>query len=142
MPSFFYNLGLPAAPHLAKANRLLKEFSGNEEEKIGAEFDLGAHLASAYRAQVPLDDDPTVVDFLARITPRLVESLPHRKLHWKVKFVQGSESNALAFPSGFIFLTRRLLELCDFQEDETAFILGHEKGHLVCRHVMDKYLAS
>jgi Zn-dependent protease with chaperone function len=41
-----------------------------------------------------------------------------------------------------VFVTRPLLEFCAWNREEVAFVLGHEMGHVACRHARDKLLAS
>src|SRR5205807_2412279 len=52
------------------------------------------------------------------------------------------EINAFALPGGFVFITRSLLEFCQWNQDELAFILGHEMAHIIQGHVMDRLLAN
>jgi predicted Zn-dependent protease len=47
--------------------------------------------------------------------------------------LDSNEVNALAAPSGFIFLTRGLLKRCK-DEDTLADILAHEIGHVCAKH--------
>lgn len=42
-------------------------------------------------------------------------------------------ANAFATPSGRVYVTRQLLGLMN-SEDELAFVLGHEAGHVAARH--------
>ncbi|HEY0327260.1 MAG TPA: M48 family metalloprotease [Allosphingosinicella sp.] len=42
-------------------------------------------------------------------------------------------ANAFATPSGRVYVTRQLLALMN-SEDELAFVLGHEAGHVAARH--------
>lgn len=41
--------------------------------------------------------------------------------------------NAFAIPGGYVYTTRALLALMN-NEDELAFVLGHETGHIAARH--------
>ena len=54
------------------------------------------------------------------------------------------EPNAIAAPSGFIFITRGLLEMLK-NEDELACVLAHEIGHVAMKHpekALDKALSD
>ncbi len=48
------------------------------------------------------------------------------------------QPNAVALPGGSIFVSWPLLDLCEGQRDEVAFVLGHEMGHIVKRHTLDR----
>jgi predicted Zn-dependent protease len=54
--------------------------------------------------------------------------------------VKSSEVNALALPGGIVWITRPLFDLVQAAPDELAFILGHEMGHIMRRHAMDRLM--
>lgn len=39
-------------------------------------------------------------------------------------------------------MTHSLLELCKWNKDEVAFILGHEMGHVIRGHAMDRIISN
>ena len=51
--------------------------------------------------------------------------------------VKGAQANAFSVPGGNIYVTEALLKDAENQ-DELASVLGHETGHLVLGHVMDR----
>jgi predicted Zn-dependent protease len=51
---------------------------------------------------------------------------------------QADEPGAFALPGGFLYVTRPLLEICGFDEDEVACVVGHEMGHVVRGHAMER----
>lgn len=138
----FYKLGRIAAPHLAKAKWLLEASAGTKEGRIQAEYVAGLHLANAYRKEAPRDDDPATLRLLERIGGRLTTRLKNKQRRFAFTGTLTPETNALALPGGFIFISRPLLELCAFQPDEVAFILAHETGHVVLQHTFKRYMTS
>ena len=58
---------------------------------------------------------------------------PETYAGYHVLVLDTDEVNALAAPSGFIFLTRGLLKRCK-DEDTLADILAHEIGHVCAKH--------
>ena len=50
--------------------------------------------------------------------------------------------NAFALPGGYVFVTRRLIEVCSWDHDELAFVLGHEMGHVIKRHAIERLMAN
>lgn len=46
--------------------------------------------------------------------------------------------NAFAMPGGYVYITRGLLALAN-NEAEVAGVLGHESGHVVARHMAQRY---
>ena len=51
--------------------------------------------------------------------------------------VKGNQANAFSVPGGNIYVNEALLKNAE-NEDELASVLGHETGHLVLGHVMDR----
>jgi predicted Zn-dependent protease len=142
MPGFFYNLGRMVGPKWRKANWLYRSLAGTEAESIRAEHGVGRDLAQAFAQQLESEPEPAVGELLEQLGGRLVSCL--RQKEWRFRFipVRGTEVNAFALPGGFIFVTRPLLELCRWDHDEIAFILGHEVGHVVSRHAIDRIMTN
>lgn len=51
--------------------------------------------------------------------------------------VKGDQANAFSVPGGNVYVNEALLKNAE-NEDELASVLGHETGHLVLGHVMDR----
>jgi predicted Zn-dependent protease len=62
----------------------------------------------------------------------------HRAFQFEV--LREPEVGAVALPGGFIFVTTALLDLCTRTPDELAFVLGHEMGHVVRGHAIERAL--
>lgn len=142
MAGFFYNLGKMVGQSSRKANWVIQSLSGNDEHAIEAENAVGKDLAQAYVQESELDSDPEVQFFLNGIASRLVECVADPQRRFAIRAVNSKEFNAFAMPGGFIFVTRPLLEMCDWNRDEIAFVLGHEMGHVIARHAVNRMMAS
>ena len=62
-----------------------------------------------------------------------MEKLPRKKCIYSVTFINSSESNAISFPEGAIFLFGGLAKYLH-SEDELAYIVAHEIAHVVTSH--------
>ncbi len=142
MGGFFYNLGQRVGTNLRKANWLLRALTGTEAEAVQAEYAMGRDLARALAPQLVADADPAVEQFLDAVGSRLASRVQDRQRYFHFRAVRTPESNAWALPGGFIFVTRPLLELCQWDGDELAFVLGHEMGHVIRRHALDRLMAQ
>jgi predicted Zn-dependent protease len=146
MPDLFYslgyNLGRYLSPRLREANWLLRSLTGTEAEAIRAEFAVGRDLARSFSRQFGTCPDAVVNDLVTDLGTRLAHRVTDP--HWRFTFavVTAPEVNAFALPGGFVFLTRSLVEFCEQDRDELAFIVGHEMGHIVRRHAMDRLMAN
>jgi predicted Zn-dependent protease len=61
---------------------------------------------------------------------------------YNFEVIKGNQPNAFALPGGFIFITRSLVELCERDRDELAFILGHEMAHVIRGHAIRRILSN
>jgi len=142
MAKFFYNLGRMVGPNLRKANWLLNALTGSEADAIRAEYGVGKDLAQAFLQQAELDPDLEIRQRIETIGQRLVGCVKEKQHRFWFGVVRSNEINAYALPGGFIFLMRPLLELCQWNTDEIAFVLGHEMGHVLKRHAIDRLMAN
>ncbi len=142
MSGFFYNLGRRLAPQVLKAQWIGAALTGTEDERIKAEFRMGASLAKAFARNVRLDPDPVPARRLRDIGTRLAARLRNRERSFRIACMQFPEVNALAFPGGFIYVSRSLIDLCGNSNDELAFTVAHEMGHVVRGHAARRFLTD
>ncbi len=142
MGGFFYNFGKMVGQNVRKADWVLQSLTGTDSEALQAEVAVGKDLASAYAKENPLDPDPKAQEFLDRISSRLMECVVSKERTFCFRSVQKEELNALAMPGGYIFVMRPLLEICQWNEGEVAFVLGHEMGHVILKHTMNRIMAN
>jgi len=116
--------------------------SGTEEEAIKAEYALGAYLSKEIGEQFTLDHDAEKNEWLQNMGTRLSDRINHNKREFTFAILNSPEVNAFALPGGFIFITNLLLNFCDSDENEIAFILGHEIGHVIKGHALDRMVAN
>lgn len=60
---------------------------------------------------------------------------------WRVYLLDDPTPNAYARPDGRLYFTRGLLATLR-SEDEVAFVVGHEMGHVVARHSLSREVAG
>jgi len=129
-----YRLGLKAA----QAKNAFDPMGGTEEESLRAEIRLGHDLAAALLERIPLVEENETTRFAAQIGRWLAANVKEKKLPFSVQVTAEREPNAVALPGGFIFVSWPLLEMCQGERDEIAFLLGHEMAHIVRRHTLDR----
>ncbi len=142
MEEFFRYLGKKAGQTARRGKWLYKSMLGSEEEAIQAEYYVGKELAGKITEQMQVNTEPKVEDLLSSAGERLTERIKNQYRKFKFQSVQSSDINAFALPGGFIFTTDSILKLCNYSEDEIAFVLGHEMGHIVRWHIFNKTIAS
>jgi predicted Zn-dependent protease len=142
MGGFFYNLGRTVGSQLRKANWVYRSLTGTEADALQAEYEVGRDLAWSLVQQMAVDPDRAAEQFLDDLGARLAAGvgIPGRRFCFRL--VAAPEANAFALPGGFVFLTRPLLELCNWDRDEAAFVMGHEMGHVIRLHAIDRLMAD
>lgn len=81
--------------------------------------------------------------YVERVGKRVaVESgLSNAQGDFTVQLLNSPVENAFAIPGGYVYVTRQLLALMN-SEDELAFVLGHEVGHVAARHSASRQRTS
>ncbi|MGE4650899.1 MAG: M48 family metalloprotease [Myxococcota bacterium] len=102
-----------------------------------AERRLGAQQAEQIARDPGLFGDPALGDYLQRLGERLAERSPRPDLDWKFSVLDLWGQNAFALPGGYVYVTRGLLAYLN-REDELAFVLAHEIGHVAARHSVQR----
>jgi len=140
--SLFYNLGKMAGPKVRKVKWIWQSITASEADTIKAEHEVGQDLACEIRSRLELDTEPRAGQLLNKVGPHLAVGVTNKLRTFSFEVTKGTQPNAFALPGGFIFVTRSLLELCDWNQDEIAFILAHEMGHVIRGHAMDRIIAN
>jgi len=141
MSGFFYNLGKKAGPHLRKANWICQSLTGTEANALEAEYQAGLGLAEEFKRQLPPDPDRSSAQILNKIGERLSACVTNKLRKFNFEVVLAPKPNAFALPGGFIFVSRPILELCQWDQNQIACILAHEMGHVIGQHAMDRIIA-
>jgi beta-barrel assembly-enhancing protease len=113
---------------------------GTEEETLRAEIRLGRDLAAALLERVPLVEENATTRFVTEIGQWLAGSIKERKPPFIVRVTAEREPNAIALPGGPVFVSWPLLEMCQGQRDEIAFVVGHEMAHIVRQHTLNRII--
>ncbi len=142
MTSFIYNLGQKAGHAFWKGRWWYKSLFGTEEEALRAEYIVGRQLDDKIGQQYPQEMDKNIQDFIDSIGYQLISKLKDKKRLFHFRILLNGEFNAFAMPGGFIYCTKTLLELCQMDKDEIAFILAHEIAHVVKKHAFKRVLMN
>jgi beta-barrel assembly-enhancing protease len=96
------------------------------------ELQIGMEGAAKLEAQYGTCNDPAQLQRIAATGQKIVPMTERPNLKFTFKILNVEKVNALAFPGGFVYVTRGLLPYVDDQE--LGFVLGHEIAHVAKRH--------
>jgi predicted Zn-dependent protease len=123
-----------------KAKWMWESLAGSEADAVRAEHEVGRDMAAIVRERTPCDADPEVQAFLDGIGQQLARSVRNRLHRFRVTAIAEDHPTAFALPGGFIFVAQSLVELCDKDRDEAAFVIAHEMAHVIRRHAINRLL--
>lgn len=97
------------------------------------ELKLGVQFAARTESENPMLGPGAIESYVALVGYRMAKSSRRPNIAYTFKVVNTATINAFALPGGHIYVYRGLLMAAE-NEDELAFVLGHEVGHVVGRH--------
>ncbi len=100
---------------------------------VQQDIELGKEASRDAEKQLELIQDPNALRYLNDLGKRIAQNSRNPELPYEFKLVNSKEINAFAFPGGFIYVNRGVIESAD-SESEVAGVLGHEITHAALRH--------
>jgi predicted Zn-dependent protease len=84
--------------------------------------------------------DKGFVDRVGMIGARLSAVSDRKDVEYRFYVLADKELNAVSLPGGYIYVNKGLMDVLD--NDELAFVIGHEIGHVAARHAVKKIQAT
>ncbi len=142
MSSFFENLGRKlgraAVPTYRKSKWIWEGLTGTEGEALKAERDLGKTLAAELRLATEILDEPELLKWIRGICHRLEESVDQEGFTYHCELMQAEHPSTIGLPGAYLFVSQSLIEFCEHDLDEIAFVIAHETAHVIRRHTWDR----
>jgi predicted Zn-dependent protease len=87
--------------------------------------------------------DPRLTAYVAGVGRRIARytDVADAQDAYRITVLNSPVRNAFAVPGGYVYVTRDLLALMN-SEDELAFVVGHEMGHVAARHGQKRQTGS
>ena len=99
-----------------------------EEVKIGQQVEQ-----EAIKEYGGLSQDKAVVERVQNVGKKVAAVSPRQDVTYTYKVLNSNVINAFAAPGGPVLITKALANLLT-TDDELAFVLAHETGHIVAQH--------
>jgi predicted Zn-dependent protease len=136
LPHFFAGLGRRLGAWVNQWRWVWRSMAGTEEEEIRAEERVGKEQASRFLEYMPPVTDSELTRQVRSVGERLARTAPAARRTFHFCVVEAPAANAFALPGGYIFVTRRLAEMCE-DPSESAFLVAHEMAHVISRHFVE-----
>jgi len=101
------------------------------------ERQIGNQVYQQLRSQNQIEDTSVWYPALRTVGDKVAGANQPRWYNQNWIIVKGKDVNAFSVPGGNIYVNEALMAQAE-NEDELASVLGHETGHLVLGHVMDR----
>lgn len=100
------------------------------------ELTLGKNISeSILKEKKTLKDEP-LRNYVNKIGNKIAKASDRSELNYHFYVLDEKEVNAFALPGGYVFVNKGLID--KMNEDELAFVLGHEIGHVAARHSLKR----
>jgi hypothetical protein len=110
---------------------------GLEKTSRQGEIEAGRAAAREVESEIPLSTNRAYRERVQRIGAALVDALPGKAYPYEFKVLATPEFNAFCLPGGFMYVNEGLLARLP-DDDEVAFVMGHEITHAWHRHAVQQ----
>lgn len=97
------------------------------------EIQIGRNAAREIAAEYGVLRNPQLTQRVVTVGLQVAKVSERRDLPWTFEILNVREVNAISLPGGFIYVTRGMMNFLK-SDDELAFVLAHEVGHVDRRH--------
>jgi len=101
---------------------------------------MGHNVREELLKNHPLSKDARLNAKVEAVGRRLASASDRQDVQYKFYCLEDKELNAMALPGGFIYVNSGLMRILN--DDELAYVLGHEVGHVAARHIAKKIQAN
>jgi predicted Zn-dependent protease len=138
MSGLFYNLGKRVGPKIRTAKWAYLSATAPMTEVSEAEYAVGSDMIQQIHKQTTIC--PNITQRLKEIANPLIKSLKNNLRTFSFEAIRTPEPQAFCLPGGFVFVSDTMVEYCDSNTDQLAFIMAHEMAHVIQGHVMERML--
>ncbi len=105
------------------------------------EVAIGEKVARAVEEKYKLSADTKLNEKIMAIGEKLAKVCDRQEILYRFYVLDDKMVNAFSLPGGFVYISTGLLNILH-SDDEIAFVLGHEIGHIVARHAIKRLQAA
>jgi len=105
------------------------------------EIAIGRNVARAVAEKYKFCQEPSLNRKIQEIGQKIASVCDRKELTYHYYIIEDKTVNAFSLPGGFVYIFRGPLDKLK-TDDEIAFVLGHETGHIVARHAIKRLQAA
>lgn len=105
------------------------------------EVKIGKNISDRVKQEYELSSNPKLNKKIYEIGKKIAEVCDRQAITYHFDIIEEDEKNAFSLPGGYIYIYKGLLDLLE-TDDEIAFVLAHEIGHVVGRHSIKRLQAN
>jgi len=105
------------------------------------EINMGRNISKQVQAELPIEKTPKLNEDIFDIGRQLSDVCDRQAINYYFYVIDKDEKNAFSLPGGYIYIYKGLIDLLN-NDDQIAFVLAHEIGHIVARHSIKRLQAS
>ena len=102
---------------------------------------IGKKVSRAVSEKYRLSRDVKLAEKIRAIGEKLAKVCDRQEVPYRFYVLEDKMKNAFSLPGGFVYISTGLLDILH-SDDEIAFVLGHEIGHIVARHAIKRLQAA
>ena len=108
---------------------------------VDKEVALGKNIAKGIEKELKISKNPQYIERINRIGSKIVKVCDRQEINYYFYVIdKKNEYNAFSIPGGYVYVFKNLMD--DLNDDELAFVVAHEIGHIVARHAIKKLQAA
>ncbi|MFA7677753.1 MAG: M48 family metalloprotease [Candidatus Omnitrophota bacterium] len=109
------------------------------------EITMGCKIAKQITKEFRISSNPYDIERVNTIGQKIIQVCDRGELSYYFYIIETDEKgegavNAFCIPGGYVYIFKGLLDMVN--DDELAFVLAHETGHIVSRHHIKQLQAA
>jgi predicted Zn-dependent protease len=100
------------------------------------EISLGKNVAEQIAQKQKFSRDAAALARVRRVGNAIASVSDRPGLNYEFSVLDDKELNAVSLPGGIVYINKGLLDI--LTDDELAYVLGHEVGHVAAKHAIKR----
>jgi hypothetical protein len=102
------------------------------------EESLGSEGCGTIEYYYRVEHNPQLQERLERVAAPLIKDSYRKNIDYRFRIIDSTEVNAFGVANGYIYVSKGLLDIVE-SDDELAFVIAHEMGHIEKKHAVKRY---